>query len=170
MYSARRAQTAVVLMDKIIEIFKANVKTGSQNRLSLIEKFAFISEIVFKAGCAIYYVAGLFYFINPIYAYTTRGEVVPMFPLYFPYVDETTIAGYATLTGIHLVFMVLAATASACSDFLFVLIIVNFPVLSTILCENIDELNVILKEPKVDVILAKAKFRNILMMHREIWE
>lgn len=67
-------------------------------------------------------------------------------------------------------FMVLAATASAATDFLFVTIIVNFPVLSTILKDNIEELSSMLGEEEVNMPHVKAKFKNILLLHRDVYE
>lgn len=170
MYSVRYGFEAVEIMDKIIEIYLENSKTNSRKRLLLIQRFSFITEVVFKGGCIIYYLAGLFYFIDPLYTYITRHELKPMFPIYFPFIDESTNVGFAILCGIHLFFVVIATTATICSDFLFVTIIFNVPVLSTILIDNIVELSDMLNEPEVNEPLARARFKNILLMHREIYE
>lgn len=170
MYSAKYGHQIVNVMDKIIEIYAANSNSASRKRLLLLQRFAFITEVVFKGGCFIYYIAGLFYLIAPAYAYYTRNELLPMFPLFLPFIDEKTNTGFAILTGIHMVLMLIAATASSATDFLFFTIIVNFPVLSTILKYNTEELSSVLGEEEVNIPLVKAKFKNILLLHRDVYE
>lgn len=170
MYSVKYGHHIVDVMNKIIEIYAANSNSNSRKRLLFLQRIAFITEVVFKGGCFIYYIAGFFYLIAPAYAYFTRNELLPMFALFFPFIDENTNPGFAILMGIHMIFMVLAATASAATDFLFVTIIVNFPVLSTILKDNIEELSSMLGEEEVNMPLVKAKFKNILLLHRDIYE
>lgn len=170
MYSVKYGKMIVGLMDKLIEIFAANAKSSSRSRSILINKFALITEIVFKAGCAVYVLAGGFYFLNPIYSYYWRNEIAPLIPLYFPLINENTTGGLILLTAIHTVYLVLAIIGSACTDFMFVMIIVNMPVLSNIFGDNIRELNANLREELVDQVLVKAKFKNILLLHREFWK
>lgn len=161
---------AVELMDKIIAIYAANSKTTSRKRLKLIKLFSLINEIIIKVGSALYFLAGLFYLINPIYSYYTKGELIPLIPVYMVMIDETTRNGFIALGITHMALTALTVTGSACSDFMFVTLVVNIPVMSTILVDNVEELNEILKEETVDEPLAKAKLKNILLLHKEIWE
>lgn len=160
----------VDVMDKITNIYVANSKSSSRKRLRLLKLFTIITKVVIKVGAAIYCLAGAFYMINPIYSYFVKHEIIPLIPLYMFFIDETTRNGFTLLTIIHITFMVLTVAGSACSDFMFVMIIVNIPLLSTIFVDNIQELNKILREETVNVPLAKAKLKNILLMHIEIWE
>lgn len=50
------------------------------------------------------------------------------------------------------------------------MLVLNIPVMSTILDDNIEELNEMLREETINVPLVKAKLKNILLMHKEIWE
>lgn len=86
------------------------------------------------------------------------------------FIDETTRNGFIALGITHLVFITLTVAGSACTDFMFFMIVVNIPVLSTIFVDNVEELNEILREETIDVLLAKSKLKNILLMHKEIWE
>lgn len=86
MYSARYGRIIVNIMDKIIDIFNANAKNASRNRISLMRKFAFITELVLKGGLLAYTLAGLFYLINPIYSYYYRNEIVTLVPLFLPFI------------------------------------------------------------------------------------
>lgn len=160
----------VEVMDKITAIYAANSKSTSRDRLKLINLFSTITEVVIKGGLALYFMVGIFYMINAIYSYYAKHVIIPLVPVYMIFVDETTKQGFIALGITHIAFIILTVIGSACTDFMFVMIIVNMPVLSTIFVDNVKELNEILKEKTVDVPLAKAKLKNILLMHKEIWE
>lgn len=170
MYSVKYGKMVVELMNKLVDIYTANSKATSRNRSIVIQKFTNITEIVIKGGLALYVLAGGFYLVNPVYSYYWRNEIVPLLPMYMPFIDENTTIGFSILTSIHLVFVFLAVIGSACTDFMFVMIIVNMPLLSSIFIDNIGELNGFLREEKVDESLVKAKFKNILLLHREFME
>lgn len=63
-----------------------------------------------------------------------------------------------------MVFFVMAVIATACTDLMFVMIIVNVSVLQTIFCNNIHELNNILKADEWGKPLIKAKLKNISLL------
>lgn len=170
MYSVKYGRIIVDLMNNIIDIYAANAKAPSRNRLKLIQKYAIITEIVIKGGITVYTFAGLFYLINPFYSYYWRNELVPLIPLYLPYIDENTTIGFSFLTAMHAIYLFLAVIGTACTDFMFVMMVVNMPLLSNIFRDNINELNGILREENVNEPLAKAKFKNILLLHREFTE
>lgn len=170
MYSAKYGPMIVELMDKIVGIFAENARTTLLKRLILMQKYSFFTELVLKLGLLAYALAGVVYLFTPIYFYYFNREIIPIIPLFFLFIDENTTVGYMVLTSIHVVFIILAVISSACTDFMFAMIIVNAPELSNIFRDNVEELNDILKEEKVNNVLAKAKLRNILLMHREIWE
>lgn len=169
-YSVKYGRMVVDAMDKITAIYAANSKSTSRKRLKLIQLFSLITEIVIKVGSAVYCLAGLFYMINPIYTYYTKHELIPLVPVYMIFIDETTRNGFIALGITHIVFIALTVTGSACSDFMFIMLVINIPVMSTILVDNVDELNEILSEQTINVPVAKAKLKNILLMHKEIWE
>lgn len=86
-----------------------------------------------------------------------------------PFVDESTKSGFIALMGIHFAYM-LTVVSSVGVDFIFVMTIINIPLLAIIFGDNVQELNEILREENVNEKVAKAKLRNILLMQREIWE
>lgn len=170
MLSVQYGPILVQAMDKITDIYAENTKTDKRDRLLLMRKFSLITEIVLKAGCALYFCAGVFYFLNPLHSYFFKNKLIPLLPLYMPFIDEHTKSGFIILGAVHVAIIISTVIASACSDFMFVMIIVNIPVLSTIFSDNVGELNDILRNENVDFSAAKAKLRNILLIHREIFE
>lgn len=151
-------------LDKIVSIYAANIKNIG------LSKFSAATEIVLKSGVILYSLAGCFYLLNPIISYYTKREIVPLLPLYMPFIDETTKSGFILLTAMHLGFLLIAVVASACTDLWFAMVAVNFFVPAKIFHENVRELNAILKQDKVDIPISKAKLLNILLIHREICE
>lgn len=160
----------VEVMDKITAIYAANAKSNSRKRLALLQIFSMITEAIIKGGIALYCVAGLFYLINPIYSYYSKQELIPLVPVYMLFINENTKVGFTILAGWHIFFMIATIIGSACTDFMFIMIIANIPVLSTIFSDSVNELNDILREEDVDMPLAKAKLRNIILMHKEFFE
>lgn len=126
----------VELMDKITAIYAANAKTTSRKRLKLIKLFSTITEVIIKGGFALYCLAGGFYMINAIYSFYWKNEIIPLVPVYMIFIDETTRNGFIALGITHLVFITVSVAASAASDFMFIMLIANMPVLSNILGWN----------------------------------
>lgn len=160
----------VEVMDKIVEIFRMNAKHPSRTHQALLQKFVFFSELVLKGGCVLYILAGGFYFLEPIYSFVFKNKLIPLIPLFFPMIDENTIDGYIILMAIHVLFIILAVIGSAATDFMFIMIIANIPVLTNILANDVQEINNILREEEIDMVQVKGRFRNILYMHRELLE
>lgn len=172
MYSAFNNKIVIEIIDQFIDYYKMNAKHKSPKRQQLLQTHAFFTEVLQKGGLFLYFFAGLFYFVEPTYMFLFRNKIIPVFPVFFPYVDETTSSGYIILTMIHIVYLVTAVLGSAVTDFTFIMIIVNIPVLSNIFTDEVNELNKSLedKEEEVDVLQVKGRFRNILFMYRKIFE
>lgn len=160
----------MALIRKEIDIFEANSKNVSSNRVILAQQFATLTEWIFKGGSTVYLLAGMSYFLNPLYSYFWLNEIVPILPVYMPFIDENTMEGFIGLTLMHLSLLVLAVAASAGVDFMFISLIFNMLFFARIFTDNVDELNDTLREDQVDRIQAKAKLTNILLIHREFIE
>lgn len=160
----------IAYLDKIISIYAANAKNNRYDRTILLRKCSTATEILLKCGLIVYFLAGCFYLLNPIYLYYAKNEIVPLLPLYMPFIDETTRTGFILLTAIHLGFLFIAVVASASSDLWFAMVAVNFFVPANIFYDDVRVLNDILGEEKVNIRLAKAKLLNVLFIHRETCE
>lgn len=97
-------------------------------------------------------------------------KMIVIVDLYLPGIDETTKTGYVIHFVFHIILNSCAFMGSTCSDFCFTMIITNVPLMANILNENIDELNEIIRDKNQDRFNAKMKFRNILLIHKEITE
>lgn len=158
------------MINYLYEIYKVNAVTKCEKRASLFNRFAFYTEIVFKCGALLYLLSISAYFLYPIYMYLFKGEVIVVLSIYFPGIDETTAGGYIFLLCYHITVLALAFIAVSACDFLFTMLIVNTPVMATLIEVEVQQLNGILTSAAVDVPLMKSKLRNILLMHREMTE
>lgn len=170
LYSIRYRVAIIGMIDKIINIYTQNSNIKAFKRYQLCERFTFYTEYIFKIGMSLYSLSVTTYYLYPAYTYITERKLIPIIDLYFPGIDENTPTGYVTYLIFHTTLSVLALIASSCSDFLFTMIIINVPFMATILSENIDELNEILRDEDHDRHFAKMKLRNIILIHKEFNE
>lgn len=170
MFSVKYSQVLKSLMNKQVDIYAANSSNVSSQRAILAQQFSTISEWILKIGFSLYTLAGMFYLLNPLYSYFWLDKIVPLIPIYMPFIDENTQIGFVVLTLMHLQFMILTLVASAAVDFMFIILIFNMLFLAKLFTNDVDELNDTLREEKVDKVVAKAKLLNILLMHQEIFE
>lgn len=166
----QHAPLIIRLFDQLVDIFGANDKHPSYKRVKTLHRFVIFTENVLKYGIIAYVLALLSYFAYPIYMYLHANEIVACLPVYIPYVDETTILGYAILIVFHVISMLLAFFGSTCCDFTFTLIIMNVPAMAYLFGATIDELNEQLMAPKRAWSVIKARLRNILLQRQEVVE
>lgn len=158
------------IMEKIVDVYEANVKTKSRKRALFLKNVSLISEIALIGGVILYMGCVILHLIVPIYAYYWQNKSQPLFPLYIPFIDEKTVDGFILLTSIQTIEISLAAVCCACTDVLFLLLIINVPIFTFIFEENVNELTQLLQKKKVqNMPLAKAKLQNIFVMYNEIW-
>lgn len=169
-YSVKYSANITWMINCLYDIYKANAATETGKRASLFNRFAFYTEIVFKCGTLLYFLSLLTYFIYPFYMYLYEGEIIALVPTYLPGVDEKSVSGFMILSCYHITIMILAFIGASGCDFMFAMLIANTPVMAILIEMEVQQLNDILTSQKVDVLLMKCKFRNILLMHREMTE
>lgn len=156
------------MIDKIVDIYRQNASSNAYRRYRMCQRFALYTEFIFKIGMVLYLFSVSTYYVYALFVYVMEKKLVMLMYLFFPGLDESTNAGYV----VHLVFHIILTTfgfiGSCGSDFCFTMIITNVPLMANILSENIDELNEIVRAKMHDRLHAKMKFRNILLIHKEI--
>lgn len=170
MRSVQYDQQIISLIDQLVDIVKANGKHPSYKRLSTVNRFVIFSENVLKYGLVL---NGLPVILNcsiPFYMYFHAGEFFPVTPYHMPFVDDTTFVGYSILMTFQIFALLLGFVGSSCYDFIFLLIVINIPMLAYLFCATIDELNDQAKAAKSNLLVAKAQLRNILLQHLQIVE
>lgn len=152
------------------DIYKVNANTKNHMRRTLFDRFAFYTEMIIECGAFLYFLSIISYFVYPIYTYWLKREIITLLPTFMPGIDEGSASGFIIITCYHILLLLVALVAASACDFLFTILIANTPVMATLIEMEVQQLNDILTSQKVDVLLMKSKFRNILLMHREMTE
>lgn len=169
-FSVKYSEEITWMINTMHDVYKVNVKTSVFRRKALFDRFAFYTEIVFKCGTILYGLSVLSYFAYPLYMYLMEKKIVTVMPTYIPGIDEDSVGGFVITTGYHIIVLAFGMIAASACDFLFMMIIVNIPVMAELIKMEVQQLNEILTSEKVDMSLMRYKLRNILLMHREMTE
>lgn len=157
------------LINRIIDVYAANVKTKLPKRALLLEKISLFSEMIVIGGTIVYVSCAVFHLMIPIYAYFWQHELKPLMPLYIPFVDEKTAIGFSILLSIHIAQAFAMTASTACVDLSFMIVALNIRIFGTIFDDNVNELNELLRMEKVDMPLAAKKFRSIFEIYYDNW-
>lgn len=168
-YSVRYSKQIAGMVDFITNVYKQNEPSIRWKRYLIFENFAKYTEIIFKLGLTLYSLSPLLYFFYPFFMYVTEHRIVTLLPLSFPFVDEHTKMGYAILAAFHLLLMIFGLLATSASDFIFIMIITNVPVLTKAFADSLNDLNHELLTNQ-NSLMVRYKFRNIILLHKEIHE
>lgn len=169
-YSVKYSDRITWMINYLYDIYKVNATTKNQRRAAVFDRFAYYTEVVFKSGVVLYFASTIGYLFYPFCMYFLKGEIVTLIPTYFPGIDENTTNGYIILSCYHILLLFLSFVGISCSDLLFTMLIANTPIMSNMIELEVEQLNDILTSPKMDTLLMKSTFRNLLLMHREMTE
>lgn len=129
--------------------------------------FSVNTEILFKMILILYVLSTFTFLPYPIYMYLFKNEIVTMLPLYMPGVDETTFAGYISLSAYHFVSLFLATLGVCACDFFVAIMIVSTLIFAKIITLEMSHIDDDLEEEDSTSIV-RGRFRNILLMHQEM--
>lgn len=152
----------------IERLFREHIKTESRARLLLFNRFALYSDLMVKLGMAAYIGSALLLLPYPIYMYFFENQKVPVLSLYIPGIDEETDFGFWLLNSINFPITILATFAMSATDIFYALIICNIPIMARLIEDEIIQLNEIIAVTENGDLPWIHRFRNILMMHREM--
>lgn len=158
------------MINYLDDIYKVNATTKNQRRAAVFGRFAYYTEVVFKCGVVLYFASMIAYFFYPFCMYLLNGEIVTLIPTYLPGIDEHTTNGYIIVSCYHILILFLSFVGLSSSDLLFTMLIANTPIMSNMIALEVKRLNDMLTSPKIDGLLMKCTFRNLLLMHREMTE
>lgn len=170
MYSVKHSDNITWMINFLHGIYKVNAATNCPRKASLLNRFALYTEIVFYGSVLLYILSGIGYLLYPIYMYVVEGEIVVMIPTYMPGINEETPSGFIVLTCLHLILLIASVIGAAACDIMFTMLIANTPIMANLIKVEVEQLNDALTSEKVDKLLVKFRFRNMLFMHREMTE
>lgn len=96
-----------------------------------------------------------------------ENQILPLTHVYFPFIDETTPAGYIILCTIQIAAVVSGTLVTSAWDFLIATALLNTGLFAKIMSLEMEEIDIDF-EHNVKMINIRARFRNILRMHQEL--
>lgn len=127
-----------------------------------------LMEILFKVVLSAYFLPFFGFLGYPIFVYLTTGQVVPILPVYLPMIDESTHVGLLINTVFHLSLMVVAVVGYTAIDYFIAVGITSSLIFAKLISIDLQQINFDLIES--ELLTAKARFWNVLLMHREMSE
>lgn len=150
-------------------LYKAHITTKSPVRLKYFEKFARITEIFFQCLFILYISSVILFLVYPFFMFVTQNELIPLFPLYIPGIDEKTTSGYIILTMSHLYLLILCVMGLLSYDYFNSVVMISSLIFAKLIGWEMDEIHVDLQENATKW-RVHGRLRNILQMHQEMFE
>lgn len=157
------------LMYFLEKLYKIHSKSKSSDRIECFGQFARFTEILFKSLAFVYASSRLTFLLEPIVAYFTQHELVPIVPLFIPAIDETTVIGYIFVSIYQIYMLSLSVTGLLVCDYFYAVIIISPLIFAKLIAIDFEQIHCDLNE-KNATITVRARFRNVLQMHLEIDE
>lgn len=173
MYNARYSLDFLRLIEFIDHLFKVHLKTKSEKRQKLFEKFAVYNYYMIVGALLTYSSTILLFIPYPIYLFIFEDGREPIVSLFIPGVDEKQLNGYLITSTFQMLVAIFTMFGLVCVDSFYAIILLNVPIQSQLIEMECLELNKLLKEDDVKKEnkkrphIWKQRFYNILLMHLE---
>lgn len=133
------------------------------NTMQIVKFVITLMEIIY--GLTI-----IVYLINPIWKYYSNGEMELILYVHLPGTNPNDILGYSLNMLYHLMMLMFGEVGTCASDFYCFCLVVHLRPLQHIFRAHILDLNeMLLSSPKSHKVLIRKQFRNIILMHKEIY-
>lgn len=170
MYHVRYASDLVWMIMTIQDLYKVHIDTESRTRATFMNQCAFVTEIVFKLMFSLYILAVFAFFMLPIFVYVVTGELIPIAPIYIPGIDENTVSGYVSLLPIHISCFFVAVLGFIATEFLLAVVIMSTMIFGRLIAADMKLINEDVEQDQPNILHAKLRLRNVLLMHQEMCE
>lgn len=157
------------VLSSIRALYEVHITTESSERLQYFRTFARVTEYIFMFIAFFYVSTVMSILCMPIFVYFTQHEVTPIMPLYIPGIDEKTTIGYIILAIYHLHLNFLSLVGVFATDYFLIVVIVSSLIFAKLITLEIQQIHCELDE-KCSTRTIRIRFRNILLMHRELDE
>lgn len=170
MYNAFYAEDFHWTICLIQDLYKIHAKTKSRELAVYFEKFAVFTEILFKIMIIAFLSSTVTFFLYPFYMYFIKGELMPMMPLYLPFVNESTIIGFIIINSYQFLCAVISVVGLSALEFLTAIIIISSLIFAKLISRDLLQINADLQEIDPGMLIVKARLRNIFLMHQQLGE
>ncbi|XP_058816177.1 putative odorant receptor 83c [Topomyia yanbarensis] len=138
-----------------------------RNNVAMV-KCALIILYAFRFFFVSYAVAGMAFFVLPVYMMVVRQEKMMILPLELPFVDPATESGFTATTVYHSVLVVLAIMGILAADMGIMIFILHMLGIVDVFMNNLKELDELLVLSASEESVITDKVTEICKMHREI--
>lgn len=152
----------------VTEVYKAN-ETESENKQDL-RKCARLNLRICKAIFILIVVTCLTFAVVPILTYLFTGRIEPILPLVIPFIRNDTIVGYMVQTIYQLILLFVGICLMAAPDVFLVTMTMQYWPMTQILDRSVRDLNKTNKETNRNSTWLRMSFRNIVLMHKQIYQ
>lgn len=154
----------------IQDLYNIHAKNKSRELAAYFDKFALFTEILFKAMIISFASVTSTFFVYPFYMYFVKGELMPIMPLYLPFVDESTCIGYIALNVYQFLCCIISVVGFSALEFLMTIIIISSLIFSKLIGRELQQINVDLRDDECNMLMVLGRLTNIFLMHQEMGE
>lgn len=158
------------MITTIQNLYNVHTDTESRTRAKFMHQCAFVTEIVFRLMFSTYILAIFAFFMLPIFVYLVTGELIPIAPIYIPGIDENSVSGYVSLLGFHTSLFFVAVLGFIATEFLLAIVIMSTMIFGKLIAADMKLINDDLEQEKPNVLHARLRLKNLLLMHQEMCE
>lgn len=159
-------KSLIEIAEFIGAIYKENVKPGTRYYYSVLcRRYADLSERILKLGTITFVLLYLIFMTLIIGGSIYKGEIRPSLEVHFPKVDENTTAGLAFLIVYNIIFGAGGLFIVCVYDLLVFIIFANMFMVSSVIIGHLNELKDALLDPECQLLEAKKRLLNIILMH-----
>lgn len=154
----------------IQSLYKINSKTNSRERVEYFQRFAFFTEMLFKAITSSFIISSLMFILFPIYTYMFTGQLITIAPLYLPGVEVNSIIGYTVTSLYHIAILVVATTGFSSHEFFMAIITISSFIFAKLISIDLMQINTDLNDEEPKAMKIKGRLLNVFLMHKKMDE
>lgn len=151
-------------------LYAKNNYESSVMNFDRMEVCAMYSLRIFKGMLSLYILCGMVFNFWPFVEYLWSGKLDTPLPARIPYVDHSTTKGFIILFSFLAFMNSMAGVGLAFADNIFVFFAFNVLTFSGLILNQCRQLNEMLVSLKHKPGCIRFKFRNIILMHKEMNE
>lgn len=116
----------------------------------------------------LYFLCMIAFYSAPVIIYLCFNVVEPIISVYVPFIDPTEQTGFIISTGFHVFFIFIATIGFTYIDSLLANLIFHVLMYSGLIGNDLKTLNDMISEGGHNELDLRIRFRNILLMHKEM--
>lgn len=157
------------VMEFIANIYSENSKSQAKH-YEMCQKYAPLSQLILKVWGSVYFTIFQTAIAISILEYLITGDMKPFMHIYIPGIDNYSATGFTMLLVLNYILGVCCFFTLIPIDSTFFVIFANFPMISTILTDKLNELNASLENVRKSPRDIHLEFISLIAMHRKYIE